>query len=981
MTKSLSAMGMDERGPSFGSKRSCQLSRMGLLGLALGFLITVVVSVWIAYMIAPCTMGRDLNENVNEHPESAASSNMRFGKSFLGATKKNLDVRLPESVVPDSYEIDLVPFIWPGNFTFAGKVKILVNVTKDTTKIILHAVDMEIDEKATTVTEYSKTKKVNDVPVSGQFNDTERQFHVIQTKEVLEAGKQYLVSLKYIGKLNDHLQGFYRSSYLVDNQTRWIATTQFQPTDARRAFPCFDEPAMKAMFQINIARPRNMTAISNMPREKQTEKVEGLPTYIWDHFQRSVPMSTYLVAFIVSDFEALRSENGNVSVWVRKEAVQQSAYSLKIAPEILKHYENFFQIKFPLPKTDMVALPDFSAGAMENWGLITYRETAMLYQDGVSSALSKQRVATVVAHELAHQWFGNLVTPSWWSDLWLNEGFASYVEYIGVDAVEPTWKALEQFVVHDLQGVFALDALESSHPISVVVGHPDEINEIFDRISYEKGASIIRMMDHFLTTDVFKRGLTNYLKSKAYQSAEQDDLWNALTLQAHKDKILDYDVTIKQIMDTWTLQTGFPVVTVNRDYDNDAVIISQERFMYGNDSKKTEESLWWIPLTYTTSGKLDFRSTKPFRWMKKEKTILQKNVGARPNEWLIFNILETGYYRVNYDRKNWEMIIKHLQGLNFITIPTINRAQLLDDALNLARAGKLDYSIALDVVSYLERETEYLPWKAAFTAINFLDGALVKYPNYDKFREYALYLLENVYQKVGFRDSSSENQLETFLRLDVLSLACSLGHEDCVTKAKRQFDSWRNSGDPDKINPISPNLKSVVYCTAVKVGGEAEWQFMWQRYLKSNVGSEKDLLMSALGCSREVWLLSRYLDWAVTENSGIRKQDVARVFGSVSNNIVGQRLTFDYCSNRWDKLKQYFGTSLLSLNNIIKVSTKRIVTRNELKDLIDFANEHKDELGSATRSVEQAIEQAEANIRWVEANHATIHDWLKKKTS
>ncbi|EZA48634.1 aminopeptidase N isoform X2 [Ooceraea biroi] len=972
---------MDAHTTTFGRKRGCTISRCGAFLLAAFFLICLVATGLLVYHFAPCLEEKQMKQ-CNDFMDSPL---LRTGKSFsVTSTKKKIDVRLPTAVVPDSYELWLMPFIWEGNFTFHGEVKILVNVTADTSNVTLHAVDMKIDEGFTNVREYSaSSNKTKTVGIVEQRNDTDRQFHVIRTSDTLRAGKQYVVHLRFIGYLNDYLQGFYRSSYTVGNQTRWIATTQFQPTDARRAFPCFDEPALKAKFQINIARPRNMTSISNMPRKGEPMPVPGLHTYVWDHYERSVPMSTYLVAFIVSDFDVRKSEDGNFGVWARHEAINQSQYSLNIGPKILRYYEDYFKIKFPLPKMDMIALPDFSAGAMENWGLITYRETAMLYQEGVSTSSNQQRVATVISHEIAHQWFGNLVTPSWWTDLWLNEGFASYVEYIGMNAVEPTWKVLEQFVVHDLQNVFALDALESSHPISIVVGHPDEISEIFDKISYGKGASIIRMMDHFLTTEVFKQGLTNYLNGKAYQSAEQNDLWYALTKQAHKDKVLDPSVTIKQIMDTWTLQTGFPVVTVTRNYNNGSVTLTQERFLLRNSARTTSQPgpLWWIPITYTSEKELNFNNTQPLKWMKAERSITLNDLDVSSSQWLLFNIQETGYYRVNYDRANWQMIIRQLNKQNFKDISTSNRAQLIDDALNLARAGKLDYSIAFDVTSYLAHETEYLPWKAAFNAINYLNDMLIKTQGYDKFRLYVLKLLDNVYKQVGFIDKAGDPQLTVFTRIDVLNWACSFGHEDCVGNAVQQFSNWRNTPNPDVNNPISPNLKGVVYCTAIRVGGQREWDFAWQRYRATNVGSEKDLLLQALGCTRETWLLNRYLDWTITENSGIRKQDVGRVFGSVASNVIGQPLAFNYFRNKWARLREYFGTSLLTVNNIIRSSTRGISTRYELKDLLEFANEHRDELVSATRTVQQAAEQGEANIRWIDSNHATIREWLQRNTA
>ncbi|XP_015184599.1 PREDICTED: aminopeptidase N isoform X1 [Polistes dominula] len=973
---------MDAHTTTFGRTKGCTISRCGAFFICTIFLISLVVTGLLVYHYAPCLEEKQMkcdNANTNNSRDTSRIFSVDL------SNKKKIDVRLPKSVIPESYELRLVPFIWEGNFTFNGEVTILVNVTENTNNVTLHATDMKIDESLTSIREFSMSgNKTKPITIVEQKNDTERQFHVIKTSDTLKEGKQYLVHLKFVGHLNDYLQGFYRSSYTVGNQTRWIATTQFQATDARRAFPCFDEPAMKAKFQISIGRPRNMTSISNMPRKGQPEPMPGLPTYEWDHYEQSVPMSTYLVAFIVSDFEMLKSESRNFRVWARKEAINQSHYSLDIGPKILEYYEDYFKIKFPLPKMDMVALPDFSAGAMENWGLITYRETAMLYQERVSTSSNLQRVATVVAHELAHQWFGNLVTPSWWSDLWLNEGFASYVEYIGMNAVEPSWKVLEQFVVNDVQSVFGLDALQSSHPISIEVGHPDEISEIFDRISYEKGASILRMMDHFLTTDVFKRGLTNYLTEKAYQSAEQNDLWNALTKQAHKDKVLDPTITVQQIMDTWTLQTGFPVVTVTRNYLNGAATLTQERFMLQNSSmttKKEPEPLWWIPITYTNEQELNFNRTQPNHWMKAERTVNLPSLNATAHQWVIFNVLETGYYRVNYDRANWQLIIKQLNKDNFKDISTINRAQLIDDALNLARAGRLDYSIALDVTSYLAHETEYLPWKSALTALNYLDDMLIMLPGYDKFRLYTLELLDNVYKQVGFSDKPGDPQLTVFTRIDVLNWACTFGHEDCVGNAANQFYNWRKTPDPDTNNPISPNLKSVVYCTAIRAGGQVEWDFAWQRYLNTNVGSEKDLLLQALGCSREVWILSRYLDWAVTENSGIRKQDATRVFGSVARNVIGHPLAFNYLRNKWSRLLEYFGTSLLLMNNIIKSATRGINTEYELNDLTDFINENKNELGSATRTVQQAVEQAQANIRWLDNNYVTIRDWLQRNTA
>ncbi|KAL0271355.1 UNVERIFIED_CONTAM: hypothetical protein PYX00_008471 [Menopon gallinae] len=609
-------------------------------------------------------------------------------------------------------------------------------------------------------------------------------------------------------------------------------------------------------------------------------------------------------------------------------------------------------------------------------------ETAMLYEEGISTRSNKQRVATVVAHELAHQWFGNLVTPVWWSDLWLNEGFASYVEYLGVEAVEPSWKILEQFVTQETQNVFALDALRTSHPISIEVHHPDEISEIFDRISYGKGASIIRMMDHFLTSQVFKSGLTRYLKRHKYSNAEQDDLWRALTEQAHEDRVLPKSVTVKTIMDTWTLQTGFPVVTVSRNYDNNTAVVVQEKFLLykpttnsSSDIQK-QKALWWIPITYTSSDVLNFTSTYPSEWMRREKSITIRGLPSS-EDWVIFNVLQTGFYRVNYDERNWKLLIKHLKDKSKMhdIIPT-NRAQLIDDSLNLARAGLLNYSIAMDVTQYLYNELDYLPWESALIAFSYLDDMLIRTAGYDMFEEYILKLIQKVYEEIGFRDDMKDPQLVIYKRIYILSWACALGHEDCVKNSVKLFKDWMLSKDPDSENPISPNLKSIVYCTAIRVGGEKEWNFAWERYLNSNVGSEKDLILEALGCSSEIWILSRYLDWSMSETNGIRKQDVAKVFGALSENPVGQMLAFKFLRSQWQKLKNYLGPSMFSISTIVRSATKWINNDLEFSDLVHFAKQNSHDLGAASRAVDQVVEQAAANIRWMESNYETIVKWL-----
>ncbi|CAH2070917.1 unnamed protein product, partial [Iphiclides podalirius] len=873
------------------------------------------------------------------------------------------DVRLPTSVKPDRYYLKLTPYIFEGNFTFDGEISVIVTVKNETNQLIFHGVEL-------TYHRIKLLKKENgeEVQIVRRTEDVPRQFQILTLNEALIAGKQYYLNVSYTGILNDNLHGFYRSSYEEKKVKRWIAVTQFQATDARRAFPCWDEPALKARFTISIARPANMSSVSNMNIiGRQTH--ESLKDYVWDHYAESLPMSTYLVAFAVTDFGNM-SDN-NFSVWARKEALPSAAYALDIGPKILKFLEDYYKIDFPLPKIDMMALPDFKAGAMENWGLLTFREIAMLYDEGVSPTTAKARVASVVAHEIAHQWFGNLVTPAWWSDIWLNEGFASYVEYVAVDAVESTWKLMEVFVLNEVQSVFKLDALTSSHQISVEVGNPEEIGAIFDKISYGKGSAILRMMNHFLTGAVFNAGITAYLNARKFCDAEQRDLWGALTNAAREAAAFDADVAV--VMDSWTLQTGFPVLTVTRDYRG-GVEFKQERFVLIKSTLDDQKSpVWWIPISYTTASEKDFESTRPKLWLRGERSIVVKNISVSRNDWFIANIQQTGFYRVNYDKHNWELLIKILNDPSrFQEIHPINRAQIIDDAMNLALSGRLDYITALDITSYLSHERSYVPWKAGLVALGYIDTMLSKGAFYLEYKRYVLRLVSGAVQELGWQVVGGESVVRAQQRVDLLSTACHLQHVDCLEHAVRLYTNWMLSPNPDAYNEIHADLRSTVYCVGVQTGGAREWRFAWDRFTVASSPSERELLLSVLGCTRAPHLLYRYLDLSLRNDSGIRKQDTVRVFSAVASSSIGEPIAFNFVRANWKRLKEYVG-SISTLNSIVKVVTRRLNQVHEYEELQRFVNESCSELG---RPVQQVLERTEANVQWMQRNYQTIIDWL-----
>uniref|UniRef100_A0A8C3KZ38 Endoplasmic reticulum aminopeptidase 1 n=1 Tax=Chrysolophus pictus TaxID=9089 RepID=A0A8C3KZ38_CHRPC len=514
-------------------------------------------------------------------------------------------VRLPRHVVPLHYHLLIHPNLT--TLTFTGTVDIDVAVAQPTKAVVLHGKRLRVTGAAI---EAGAGNPCAARDVRLLWHPPREQLALLSA-EPLCAGHNYTLRIQYSANLSDSFHGFYKSTYRTqEGELRVLASTHFEPTSARMAFPCFDEPAFKARFSIKIRREPNHLALSNMPLVKSVNIASWL---VEDHFDTSVKMSTYLVAFIVSDFKSISKITNHgvkISIYTVPEKINQAHYALDAAVKLLDFYEDYFSIPYPLPKQDLAAIPDFQSGAMENWGLTTYRESALLYDPEKSSASSRLWITMTIAHELAHQWFGNLVTMEWWNDLWLNEGFAKFMELLSVNVTHPELR-VEDYFLRRCFDAMEVDALNSSHPVSTPVEDPAQILEMFDEVSYEKGSCILNMLRDFLTADVFKSGLVQYLQKYSYQNTKNEDLWDSLTnicptvgtekseLQgdgfcrrnqqsssnAHWTK---ETLDVKAMMDTWTLQKGFPLVTVTVRGKN--VHLQQEHYKKGVDSLSPTEN-------------------------------------------------------------------------------------------------------------------------------------------------------------------------------------------------------------------------------------------------------------------------------------------------------------------------------------------------------------------------------------------------------
>ncbi|KAH9512380.1 hypothetical protein Btru_039357 [Bulinus truncatus] len=454
------------------------------------------------------------------------------------------NVRLPTSFYPLHYNMEIQTFLngtHPDNFTFKGYVKIWLRCDSPTDNVTLHALNLTLVNDSVKFYGQPQQDALLDPKITGYDVDDQRQFLIFKLDKATQVNKTYIIEMSYSSKITNTLVGLYYTSYKRDdNTTVYLATTSFQPTDARKVFPCFDEPAMKSTFNLTLVRPVDMISLSNMEIIDSSQNLtDGNIVYVKDVFGQSPKMSIYLLVIAVCDFDYLRNVTKSgmeFRTYAVPGLVNTTQYSLDIGVEMLAYFEDFFNISYPLPKLDMIALPDFVSGAMEHWGLISYSETAMLYREGETSESAKEFVAIVVSHELAHMWFGNLVTMSWWDDLWLNEGFASYVENLGVDYVHPEWKLFDTYVVNDVHTALSNDGLVSSHPLYVPVNHPDEINEIFDSISYSKVTPLLQLpmsKPSLLNLPLFKS--YHYSKATTVQSYDCSKLplFKSTTVQSY----------------------------------------------------------------------------------------------------------------------------------------------------------------------------------------------------------------------------------------------------------------------------------------------------------------------------------------------------------------------------------------------------------------------------------------------------------------
>ena len=856
-------------------------------------------------------------------------------------------VVLPETARPSKYRIKLQPDL--KNFTFDGEQSVDLLILEATSTIVLNSIDLEISN--TTLHANGTTLTSKSVTI-----DKDAETATLEFGETIQPGDARL-EMVFTGELNDKLMGFYRSEYTSqDGETRYLATTQFEPTDARRAFPCWDEPAKKATFEVTLVFSDEYQAVSNTPVVEEAVPGPGLKSV---RFAETPIMSTYLLVFIVGNLTSIeeRAAGGTtVGVWTTPGKEDQASFALDTSVKLLSYFNEYFGIPYPLPKLDHIAIPDFAAGAMENWGAVTYRETALLVDPDNSSAGTRQRVAEVIAHEMAHMWFGDLVTMEWWDDLWLNESFASWMGNKAVDWLFPEWEMWTQFVNMDTNRALSLDGLKNSHPIEQAVKNPAEVSQLFDAISYSKGASVIRMLENFLGEESFRKGLNRYLSSHMYDNARTEDLWSALETESGRP--------VTAIMDSWVKQMGYPVLQVESDRTGGQTTLSvtQERFVYdrflgdGEPDSDSDNEVWRVPVSASQGSEesavtvMDGRQT-------------QIDVPGSGDGWVKLNPLQTGFFRVNYSTEDWQRLVPAIESLE---LHATDRLGVQNDAYALSRAGLLPVTQFLSLAQAYKNEGDASVWSDLASNLRDIEQLISDEAIHPAYQGFAREIFGPAARKIGWEPKPGEGHLDALLRSTVLSQAGSYHDPGVTAQASERFQKYLQDRDT-----LAPNLRGVVFALAAQSGGKDVYDQIWGLEGETDLAEEKIRLLMSLTRFQRPELLNSTL--ADSLSAKVRSQDSITLVAGVAANPKGRDLAWEFVKDNWAEFDRRYGGGGFGLMRLVSICSH--FNSQEKADEVDsFFAEHP--APAAERTIRQALERVRLNIKWLEQNRQELTDWF-----
>ncbi len=737
--------------------------------------------------------------------------------------------KLPKDVVPSQYAIRIAPNL--DKLTFTGSETVRLEAKTPVKKLVLNALEMEISSVAV---------DGQALPKKSIALDPGEQTLTLTLPNELPAGAHEL-ALKFTGKINPQGQGLFYARYqdAGSDAKKILLGTQFEATDARRMFPCWDEPSFRARFQLTAVVPNDFMAVSNMPIEQENKTANGKEV----RFGLTPAMSSYLVVLCAGEFDAIEGEQDGVKLRVvtTKGKAETGRYALESAGKILHYYNDYFGVPYPLPKLDLIALPGGFGGAMENWGGITYYESVLLFDPKTSATSTKQDVFAVIAHEMAHQWFGDLVTMAWWDNLWLNEGFASWMGSKCTDHFNPEWsewmrrsvpRAATRRVGSPKDIAMQSDARSTTHPVQRAIKTEAEAGSAFDEITYRKGQSIIRMLESFLGADVFRDGIRKYIALHKYSNTTTADLWDALTEVSGKP--------VGEIAPAWTEQPGFPVVKFERD--ESTLKLTQQRFTVHFENPPPLQ--WQIPLTYGVEG----QSTPNSFLLRDESANLPTEV---PNDRAVkLNVADAGYYRVAYDDASWQLLLKVVGGMS-----EADRLNLLCDAWAMVEAGDRPLAHYLGLAEKLTDKDQLNVFDQIIDSFVTINRLLVGDPLRARFQQYARGVLRPAFDRIGWEPKKGEPLPTALLRVSLIRGLGTLNDSDIIASCRSRFDQFLD--DPSS---LPPDLRPTVFEVVGRYADSQTWEKLHRLGEKTTSTEEKGAFYDAVGQTTNPALVARYLE-------------------------------------------------------------------------------------------------------------------------